>query len=754
MMFAVRRLPLPLCRWLGGLLLVTHAVAASAAAGEPVKTEHVTAELVANAAAVVPGKTVQIGLRLQHIAHWHTYWRNPGDSGLPTTLTWTVPAGAEVGAIDWPAPKRLPIGPLVNYGYEGDLLLPVRFTAPANARPGSTLELKADASWLVCRDICIPENATLQLSLPVAAPGATPERTASSTLFERTSTRQAVALQGWSASVQLSSTEMLLRLDRDAGTPAAPAPVPTVHVFPYTEQLIEPARHELYLTPSGYAVRFGLAANASIPATFEAIAVVQSADGAPTPAGWNGGRPNAQFSAPIKPVSSLALPDGSVRMEPDHLSTVADARRASARATQQSRGGSTPLGLFAALLLALAGGMVLNLMPCVFPVLSIKLLSLAQHGTEKGELRAHAASYSAGVILSFIALAVVLIGLQAAGSAVGWGFQLQEPGVVFVLALLFFAIGLNLMGAFEFGNLLPQGLASWRARQPAADAFGAGVLAVVAASPCTAPFMGAALGFALTQTPSVALGIFATLGIGMALPYAALVMLPGWRARLPHPGVWMLRLKQLLAFPMFATVVWLVWVLGLQSGIDGAARALLALVGLGFVFWLAGAMQSESARRTASGLAVVALAALLIWSWPATLPSVQAADVAIKTTPSSSVEVARWQTYSDAGLQQQLADGRPVFVDFTAAWCVSCQINKRLVLTTQSAQLAFAQAEVALMRADWTRGDAEITAALARLGRNGVPVYALHRPGKEPLLLPEILTLGLLRDALSTLKPQ
>jgi thiol:disulfide interchange protein DsbD len=330
---------------------------------------------------------------------------------------------------------------------------------------------------------------------------------------------------------------------------------------------------------------------------------------------------------------------------------------------------------------------------------------------------------------------------------VGWGFQLQEPGVVFVLALLFFALGLNLMGAFEFGNLLPQGLAGWRARRPAADAFGSGVLAVVAASPCTAPFMGAALGYAVTQPPAMALAVFGMLGLGMALPYVLLVLLPGWRRRLPRPGPWMLRLKQGLAFPLFATVVWLLWVLGLQAGMDAAAKAMLALVGLAFVVWLAGALRGWAGVGQVLGVvALVAALGLFAWSWPAPMSPAQAAQADGRKAADD-----RWLAYSEAGLAAQLAAGKPVFVDFTAAWCVSCQVNKRLVLNTDATRADFDRAEVVLMRADWTLRDPEITAALARLGRNGVPVYALMRPGKEPLLLPEVLTAGLVRDALARL---
>ncbi len=749
-----RQQPASVRRWLALLLSVLLLTPVSAALAGVVKTEHVTAELLARNHAVQPGQSVQVGLRLQHIPHWHTYWRNPGDSGLPTTIEWTLPAGATMGAIDWPAPKRLPIGPLVNYGYEDDLLLPMRFTAPADAQPGSVLELRAQATWLVCRDICIPENATLKLSLPVAEPGAAPGSSESAALFDRALAQKAMPLQGWTATLQHSGAEMLLQLDRQGGKQAAAAPLPAIHVFPYAEQLIEPAQHELYSTPTGYAVRLRVAANASVPPRFDAIAVLQSANGEPTRAIWNGPHPSVEFSAPVQAVAAITLPVGAALLAASNASAADRSKPAGALATEQLAG-QAPLGLLAALLLALIGGMVLNLMPCVFPVLSIKLLSLSQHDPSRSALRTHAAAYSAGVVVSFIALAGALLGLRAAGSAVGWGFQLQEPGVVFVLALLFFALGLNLMGAFEFGNLLPQRLARWRASRPAADAFGAGVLAVVAASPCTAPFMGAALGFAVTQSTTTALAVFAVLGIGMALPYAALVVLPGWRSRLPKPGAWMLRLKQLLAFPMFATVVWLIWVLGLQAGIDGAAKALLALVGLAFAVWASGSLRKGSGvSRAGNAIGMMALAALLVWSWPATLSSSGPGDHIADTRRIGDGKATIWQTYSDDALRRQLAEGRPVFVDFTAAWCVSCQVNKQLVLNTQGAQLAFARSEVALMRADWTRRDADITEALARLGRNGVPVYALHRPGKEPLLLPEILTLGVLRDALSTLQPR
>jgi thiol:disulfide interchange protein DsbD len=515
---------------------------------------------------------------------------------------------------------------------------------------------------------------------------------------------------------------VLLTLVHDGAVPAA---LPPIEVFPYAEQLIEPAVHELYATPRGYALKMRMNVNATVsPEKLQGVAVAKDGSGAV----WGGSTPMVEFSAPWREVARIAWPEGAKPL-----------------GTAPAAAGAAPgIGVAFALGLAFVGGMLLNLMPCVFPVLSIKLLGLTKQAGSAAALRVHALAYAVGVLATFVVLALVLIALRSAGEAVGWGFQLQEPAVVFALALLFCAIGLNLMGGFEFATLLPQRFALWRGRHPAGDAFGAGVLAVVAASPCTAPFMGAALGFALTQSPTVALAVFGALGVGMAVPYVALVLLPGWRARLPKPGPWMATLKQALAFPMFATAVWLAWVLGQQAGVGAMARLLLALVGAGAVVW---AWRAGAGRRLAGrALAGAAAAALLVWSWPAAEPA-----------PGGSVAQARaddgWLPYDEAVLGTLVAEGRPVFVEFTAAWCVSCQVNKRLVLDSDETRGAFAQSKVALMRADWTRRDATITQALARLGRNGVPVYVLHRPGQAPLVLPEILSHGILRDALTTLEP-
>ena len=343
------------------------------------------------------------------------------------------------------------------------------------------------------------------------------------------------------------------------------------------------------------------------------------------------------------------------------------------------------IGLLAALAFAFAGGLILNLMPCVLPVLSIKVLGFAGT-THPAAMRTHGLLYGAGVVVSFLALAGLLIALQAGGKAIGWGFQLQSPVFVAALALLFLALALNLSGAFEFRSLLPAGLANAAASNPHADAFLTGVLAVLVASPCTAPFMGAALGYALTESAAVSLSVFAALGVGMAVPYVLLAFRPQWLKHLPKPGPWMQRLKRWLAVPLYATVVWLAWVFSIQVGLAGTQAGTDA-----------------------------------------------------------------WAPYSEARLAELVAQGKPVFVDFTAAWCVTCQVNKQLVLSRPETERAFARKGVVLLRADWTRQDPEITRALAALGRNGVPVYALYRQGREPKLLPEILTPEALRNALAGL---
>ena len=403
-----------------------------------------------------------------------------------------------------------------------------------------------------------------------------------------------------------------------------------------------------------------------------------------------------------------------------------------------------------ALGLALVGGLLLNLMPCVFPVLSLKALTLASHvREERSASRREGVAFGAGVILSFAALGAAILALRAAGEQLGWGFQLQSPAVVATLAVLFFVMALNLSGVFEFGALLPSRIATWSLANRSANAFASGVLAVAIASPCTAPFMGAAVGYALGERAHVTLGIFVALGIGMALPYVALAWFPAWRRALPKPGPWMMRLKQLLAFPLYATVAWLVWVLGAQVGNDAVLRIGAVLVAVAFALWAWRAWRGGGRTAWATVAIAGALAGLGI-AWPLMQSGERAATAADTARPgAASIADDGWEPYSTARVAELTAQGRSVFVDFTAAWCITCQVNKRLVLNDPRVRDAFAKGGVALVRADWTRRDPAITQALAALGRSGVPVYVLYRKDGEARLLPEVLQRQAVIDAVA-----
>jgi len=698
------------------LLALAWALPGTAGAqGAVVKTDEVRAELVAHAPdGVAPGKLLWLGLVIEHQPHWHTYWKNPGDSGLPTTLAWQLPVGASAGEIAWPTPQRLPVGPLMNYGYEGKLLLPVPLTI-APAFNGQALDVKLSAQWLVCKDVCIPQQGEFALKLPVqastaghaalfgAAWAATPKDVAdakvSAELVDGASVlRLAVtglppALQGkpldfFTEAAGVIDHAAKFKTRWDGATWRADVPVSP-------QRFESPARMDAVLVAAGQkaGVRVGFAITGAWPAIVapSAAAVVATADPAVNP-------------TPPAPAA---------------------------------------IGFGLALVLALAGGALLNLMPCVFPILSLKVLGFAGHAHSRRALVAGGIAYSAGVVLSFVALAALLIALRAGGEQIGWGFQLQSPGFVALLAVLFTVIALNLGGLFEFGSILPSGLASMRLRHPLADSFLTGVLAVAVASPCTAPFMGAALGIAFTLPAAQALLLFAVLGLGMALPYLVMSAWPAAARAIPKPGMWMATFKTVMAFPMLATVVWLVWVLGHQTSVDGAAALLGVLLTLAFALWAWGRVDSTRVARVAwTAIGVVLLGASLAWA----LPTWREAHAAV---PSGALE--RWQPWSTERVAQINAEGRSAFVDFTAAWCVTCQVNKRTTLGDAGLLSEMDSARVVLLRADWTRRDAAISQELARLGRNGVPVYAIYKPGRAaPVLLPELLTVQTVRDALAS----
>jgi thiol:disulfide interchange protein len=680
-----------------------------------VKTPQVRAELVAHAPqGVQAGQTLMLGLKIEHQPHWHTYWKNPGDSGLPTTLAWTLPAGFAAGEIEWPTPSRLPIGPLMNYGYEGTLLLPVAVQVPAGFA-GEQLSIKLRADWLVCKDVCIPEGGDFTLTLPARA-----STSAHAALFASARAALPQPVAGAEARAEVTDGALVVRV---AGLPAA-WQGRELAFFPELAGVLNNAsKPEARWDGGTWQARLALDPQRSeSPRTLPAVLTAPGqAAGLALPVAVAGSWP-AAGAAPA-PLPSL----GNASVAP---------------------ASAAPIGLGLALVFALIGGMLLNLMPCVFPVLSLKVMGFAQHAGERRQLLAGGLAYTVGVVLSFMALAALMLALRAGGEQVGWGFQLQSPVVVAALAALFTLIGLNLVGVFEFGSVLPGSVGGLRARHPTVDSALTGVLAVAVASPCTAPFMGASLGLALTLPAWQALALFATLGLGMALPYLALSAWPGLAARLPRPGVWMSHFKTLMSFPMFATVIWLVWVLGHQVGVDGVAALLALLLALTFAAWALGSPTLGPRGRRGFGAAAVALLlAAGVWA----LPSLRQEAVA---GPGQAAEDAdgRWAPWSAERVAAALAEGRPVFVDFTAAWCVTCQVNKRTTLGRAEVQAAFDSKRVLLLRADWTKRDAAISAELTRLGRSGVPVYALYAPGAAmPTLLSEILSTDEIRRALAGL---
>ena len=689
---------------------------AQGSAKSVVTTEHVRAELMAYAPdGVAPGKQVWVGLQLAHQPEWHTYWKNSGDSGLPTQLQWTLPAGVTAGDIAWPVPRKISIGRLANYGYEGTALLPVPLTIAPDFKPtllGGELQVKLKAQWLVCRKECVPEDGEFSLAIPARSTTAL-----NAPAFQASFQSQPKAITGESR-VQIEGNALQVSVP---GLPPA-LQGKTLEFFPETSEVIETAAKWTQAWQGDlWTAQVPLSPQrANSPAVMPMLLV----------AGEQGWRTEAKVAGEW-PV--LAAPTG---VSPE----LAAALRGNAGASAASAMPAPSLTLIAALLGALLGGLILNLMPCVFPILAIKVVGFTRHASDRRGHRIAGLAYAAGVVASFTALGALMLALRAAGEQLGWGFQLQSPAVVAALAALFTLIGLNLAGLFEFGAFLPVSVASLEARHPVVNAFLSGVLAVAVASPCTAPFMGASLGFALGLPAAQALLLFAVIGVGMALPYLAASWIPAIARLLPRPGAWMVTFRRLMAFPMFATVAWLVWVLGQQSGIDGAGALLALLVALSMVVW---AFTLRGRARMV--LASVSMAILAVLAW--------AAAPAITRMPEQQAarsESGPWQTWAPGRVEQLLASGQPVFVDFTAAWCVTCQYNKT-TLEQRDVLGDFKAKNVALLRADWTRREPAITQALAQLGRNGVPVYVFYKKGSAPVVLSEVLGVAELRSAIAKL---
>jgi DsbC/DsbD-like thiol-disulfide interchange protein len=684
-------------------MLLTAAVLALATpawAGEsaPVRSDRATMTLAAETASVAPGQPFRIGLRQRLAPGWHTYWTNPGDAGTPPELALTLPEGATAGEIQWPAPHRIPFGPLVNYGYEGSTLLPLTVTPPAGLQPGQSFTIQAQGNWLVCEQVCIPEEGSFTLTLPVEAT-ARPDP-AMAPLFQQAEA-ELPRPAPWQATAGFQGQQGALLL---SGEDISPQSVKEAFFFPAEWGVLDHAGAQPVQVEPG-ALRIGLPRGAAeLPA--QLAGVVAITDGA-------GVRSAYTISATPGPVP--ALPGG---------------------------GGAAGLSLAQALLWAALGGLILNLMPCVFPILAMKALAIARlSGAARAEVRGHAASYTAGVVLSFLLLGGGLLALRLAGQSAGWGFQFTSPVFVALTGWLMLAVGLNLSGVFHVGGPVGAG-SGLAARGGHLGSFATGALAVLVATPCTAPFMAAAIGAAMTLPPAGTLAVFGAMGLGMAAPYALLALFPGLANRLPRPGLWMERLKQGLAFPMYAAALWLLWVLAQLTGPEGLAAALAGGLAIGFGAWALGTAQSSRGRGRMLGRGGGAIALLLA---AALLPRLYAAPA----PNAAATAEAGAEPWSEAGVAAARAAGRPVFVNMTAAWCITCKVNERVALSTEAVRGAFAQRNVAYFTGDWTRGGEAIATLLRAHGREGVPLYLVYPAGGgAPQVLPQILTESIVLRAL------
>jgi thiol:disulfide interchange protein len=672
-------------------LLTALLVAASATAGAQVDSPHARVSLVADKSAIRLGDSFYVALRFEMDPSWHIYWKNPGDSGYPLSAEWTLSPGATAGKALWPLPKRIRVGPLANYGYEHLVYLPFEMSTQGMNPQSRFVDIRVSADWLICKVACLPASGRFSLRVPieVASKG---EPTHAEPIQEFLATVPGLT-HLVAASFSVDAKSFVISVDLDE----ALRDVKSAEFFPTTDfSVVAAAKQDFERTPEGF--RLSLTRD-----------------------------PNSN--------AKLASLEGVLSMQ---AATDSFAFEITASPASFKMNWAEQLKIFA---LALLGGLLLNLMPCVFPVLSLKILGFVeQAGHDPSKIRRHGWAFAGGVLVSFWLLAGVLLGLRALGHSLGWGFQLQSPLFVALMALLFYAIGMNLLGLFEFGSRLQNIGATARARGLRAS-FLDGALATLVATPCTAPFMGVALGAALSQPSALALLTFTFLGLGMLSPYLALSYAPQLLARLPRPGVWMERFKEFLSFPLFATAIWLLWVLGQQAGVDAVVALLFSFLLFSLGLW------ARRGTGGASKLRQVAILALILFSIAVATLGVQGRIAAPNTTTS----VSTWEPYTPALFGAARERGDAILIDFTASWCITCQVNKRTVLNQSEFTEEAKRRGIRLLRADWTQRDSAISAHLSGLNRSSVPTYAFYPAGKEsvPVLLPEILTLQGTLEALA-----
>ncbi len=686
-----------------------------------VQGQHVDAQLVAENEAAIPGESLWVALRLVHMEKWHTYWKNPGDAGKPTLINWQLPEGVSAGEIVWPLPERFELpADLVDFGYTDEIFLLTELSI-ADDFSASSLSIGAEAVWLECEEICIPGGATVNLSIPVSNVGlaATDSRWADG--FART--RESLPRDDIALDATYSFSDGNLNLLIQATDPVFDD-ARSITFIPDTHRMVDYIA-EQDITSQMSSMQLSQKAHARAlrepPARLGGLLLVEDQGGLITAYEFDG-TPDGVTLANL----DALVPTGTVNSTAD-------------------------MGLLTVFLFAMVGGLVLNLMPCVFPVLSLKAMSLASNANAPvREQRLHGVAYAAGVILSFLTLAIILLSLQAGGALIGWGFQLQSPWFVAALVYLFFLMGLSMSGVIELGTGI-MGLGSELSdKEGYTGSFFTGVLASLVASPCTAPFMGAALGFAFTQPMIVALTVFVALGFGMALPFLLFSFIPALAKMLPRPGSWMLTFRQFLAFPLYGTAVWLLWVLGRQTGVDAMALVALSCVFIAVAAWLYQRQTTSYWRYFEIGVAVLCMVGVfsLLGS-----PMLKTQQSSLAGQAAGRTDGENFEVYSDARLAELRESGTPVFVNMTASWCITCLVNERVALTSDTVVQSMADNNVSYLKGDWTNNDPVITEVLKRFQTSGVPLYLMYPsdPSKPAQVLPQLLTEGIILDAIARL---
>jgi thiol:disulfide interchange protein/DsbC/DsbD-like thiol-disulfide interchange protein len=702
-------------RWFGfgsvtAALVLSVYLNAEAAEGKPARDQSVSVQLGATVQSVAEGSDFWIATRLTMDPGWHTYWLNPGAAGEPTQIRFELPVGLEEGETFWPAPKRLGAGstdrPLVSYAYEEDVIAWTQIRVKDRvASDLGFLKVSAKVKWIACKDTCIPGKAQVELQLPIRASQAADPDEFWVRQLERVKKLWPQPAKGWRFSARMiEPSKMRIEATPPPGTTASP-----VQFFPLDRSWID-SSFQFQTRREGDTFILELSDPERLPVFLSEL-----------PSGT---------SPPIAGVLMLKEPDTQAGVK---RGGTPDALEVKTVLKVEARDGVLKLVLFAIL-----GGFLLNLMPCVFPVLALKALHLArasQHSVKKA--REETLLFALGTLATFLSLAIVLIALRSTGEKLGWGFQLQSPAFIAFLAWLFTLLSFNLLGIFEWGTQW-MGLGSrWTQRQDRLGSFFSGVLAVVVATPCTAPFMGTAIGAALSGGALQSLVIFTGLALGMLLPYLFLGFFPAWGNLLPKPGRWMEILKQGLAFPLLVTVVWLIWTYGVQAGVLSMARLLGAIVILGFAVWLLRIDQSRQPHSRYWPLAWLAVVISMILSLNAAVPNSVTSDGARDHSTAGAIA---FKSFTAQALTDSLRGDRPIFIDFTAAWCITCQVNEQLVFSNASVQARFRELEIVAFKADWTTRKPEITAAIESYGRVGVPLYVVYLPGqKDPILLPNVL---------------